>query len=419
MRILVKKSRVEGRVRVPSSKSYTLRALMCAAMAEGKSKLLNPLSSDDTDAALRVLNKIGVAVGVRKDYWLVNGGTFKQPYEDLFCGDSAATLRFMSAICTTLPGKFKLTAGESLSKRPVDDLVEALIMWGASISCKGTVAPVMINGDGLRGGRTELPGDISSQYISALLLAAPRAEKACTIWLTTPLESRPYIEMTLECLRKFGIDIRHTSEMMEFECFPQKFIPTDYPVEGDWSSASYLLGLGAVAGEIEAGNLKLSSLQGDKNIMVLLKAMGASIESGGDLLCVRSGSLAPLAANLSDCIDLLPTMAVLAALAPGKSSFSGIKRARLKESNRIAAVKEGLEKSGIEVEEEEDRIIINGGKPHSAVIDTKNDHRIAMAFSLMGAAAGGITIEGAECVSKTYPEFWKVLRGLGVKIDEQ
>jgi 3-phosphoshikimate 1-carboxyvinyltransferase len=419
MRILVKKSRVNGRVQAPSSKSYTIRALMCAALAEGQSTLRSPLRSDDTVAALRVLSKIGIGLDIRDDYWVINGNTLKAPSEELFCGDSAATLRFMSALCTLVPGKCRLTAGESLSKRPLDILVEALRLWGADISCKGQFAPVLVSGRKLRGGRTELPGDISSQYISALLLAAPRADKPCTIWLTAPLESRPYIAMTLECLSKFGINIRHTDEMMEFESFPQVYKPADYRIEGDWSSASYLLGLGAVAGDIEVENLSVSSLQGDKTIAVLLNAMGAAVEGGNGYLRIKTGNIKPLAANLSDCIDLLPTMAVLAALAPGASSFSGIKRARLKESNRIAAVKDGLERTGIKVEEEEDRIIIRGGNPHSAVIDSRNDHRIAMAFSLMGAAAGGITIEGAECVSKTYPEFWSVLHHLGVKISEQ
>jgi 3-phosphoshikimate 1-carboxyvinyltransferase len=419
MRISVNKSKIKGRVKAPSSKSYTIRALMCAALAQGQSKLHSPLHSDDTDAALRVLSQIGVKAAAQKDPWLVSGGDFKPPSEELFCGESAATLRFMSALCNLVPGRSRLTAGESLSKRPVETLVEALRMWGADISCKGSFAPVLVNGGRLRGGRTELPGDISSQYVTALLLAAPRAEIPCTIWLTMPLESRPYISMTLECMRKFGINVRCTEEMMEFECFPQKYSHADYHIEGDWSSASYLLGLGAVAGQIEVENLNITSLQGDKTIAVLLNAMGASVENGSGFLRIKAGDLKPLSANLNDCIDLLPTVAVLAALAPGRSSFSGIKRARLKESNRISAVRAGLEGAGIRVEEEEDRLIIWGGKPHPAVIDSRNDHRIAMAFSLMGAAAGGITIEGAECVSKTYPDFWKVLRSLGASIDEQ
>jgi 3-phosphoshikimate 1-carboxyvinyltransferase len=200
---------------------------------------------------------------------------------------------------------------------------------------------------------------------------------------------------------------------------PQSYKPAKYKVEADWSSASYLLGLGALAGELKIRNLNLDSLQGDKSVVYFLKDMGGDITVTGNFIKVKKQHLGALKANLDDCIDLLPTMAVLAALAKGTSEFSGIERARLKESNRIAAVREGLERTGIKVIEGLDKLIIEGGQPIPAVIDAHNDHRIAMAFSLMGVHCGGITIDGAECVSKTYPEYWDILRSLGVEIDEQ
>jgi 3-phosphoshikimate 1-carboxyvinyltransferase len=392
---------------------------MCAALARGQSKLLRPLSSDDTEAALRVLGQIGVQAELGKNDWQITGNGLHSPTEDLFCGDSAATLRFMSAICALVPGTSRLTAGPTLSRRPVKTLVDALKMWGIEISCQGEVAPVVVKGGRFKGGITELPGDISSQYVSALLLIAPLAETNTQIRLTTTLESSSYVLMTLECLRKFGVQIKYSEYLREFETYPQVYKPARYRVEGDWSSASYLLGMGAVAGETTVENLNSQSLQGDRAIVALLRDMNASIEVNNNWVRVKKNKLKAIKANLNDCIDILPTVAVLAALAQGTSEFFGIQRARLKESNRITAVKEGLERTGIKVVEEPDRFIVTGGKPKNANIDSRNDHRIAMAFSLLGAAAGGITIEGAECVSKTFPAYWDTLRKLGVKLNEQ
>lgn len=419
MRISIEKSEVNGAVPVPSSKSYTIRGLMCAALAEGGSELERPLSSDDTEAALGVLRQIGMRAGIEKDIWRIKGDHFHCPAGDLFCADSAATLRFMSAIGAVVPGGCVLTAGPSLAKRPVRILVDALRQWGVDITCAGELAPVTIKGGRIEGGTARLPGDVSSQYVSALLLVAPLAENTTCIQLTTPPESRPYLRMTLASLRQFGISVTSSDNLMEYEIKPQKYHPARYTIEGDWSSASYLLGLGAVAGEVEALNLNRESLQGDKALLGFLGEMGAAVTGNAASVSAKRGRLRAIEADLNDCIDLLPTLAVLAALAEGTSRFTGIRRARLKESNRIAAVREGLENAGIKVLEETDMLVITGGQPREAVIDSKNDHRLAMAFSLLGAAAGGIAIEGAECVSKTYPEYWHTLRSLGVKLNER
>jgi 3-phosphoshikimate 1-carboxyvinyltransferase len=392
---------------------------MCAALAQGHSQIWQPLHSDDTEAAIRVLNQIGVKIDVSPEKWSLEGGYLKAPAQDLYCGDSAATQRFMSALCAIVPGRSRLTAGPSLSKRPVGVLVLALNQWGIEASCHGEIAPIVVNGGTFQGGITQLPGDISSQYVSALLLIAPRALKGAAIWLTTPLESRPYVLMTLECLKQFGITVKYSDELMEFEIAAQTYKPASYLVEGDWSSVSYLLGLGAVAGESRISNLNPQSTQGDKMVLDLLGQMGAGINWSSGILTVTQAKLKAIKADLNNCIDLLPTMAVLAALAEGTSEFSGIERARLKESNRIAAVREGLERAGIRVVESLDTLTITGGKPVKAVIDSKSDHRIAMAFSVMGAATGDITIEGAESVTKTFPEYWKTIRKLGVNVDEQ
>ncbi|MBN1691748.1 MAG: 3-phosphoshikimate 1-carboxyvinyltransferase [Dehalococcoidia bacterium] len=420
MRVTISQSMISGSIQAPSSKSYTLRALMCAALADGLSEIESPLYADDTEAGREALGKIGVAISEKDGSWLVSGGSFRQPDSELFCRDSAGTLRFMTAICSLVPGICRLTAGLSLSRRPIAPLVEALRLLGVDCTTDGSAA-VTIRGDLLKGGTAGLPGDISSQLVSALLFIAPRAEEGMSIELAPPVESKPYIDMTIDCMKKFGIRVGRSSDDMVFEIKPQAYRPARYRVEGDWSSASYLLALGAVAGDVHVFNLNRSSLQADREILTLLKRMGADLQVRGDGVRARKARLKAVKADLSDCIDLLPTMAVLAAAAQGESILSGISRARLKESDRVAAVKEGLQRMGIPVREERDSMYITGGRPAGCAIDAKGDHRIAMAFSIPGVLAGNTVIEDAECVTKTYPDFWAGLKGLGgeVVFDEQ
>jgi 3-phosphoshikimate 1-carboxyvinyltransferase len=446
MRVTVSKSEVKGKVRVPSSKSQTIRGLMCAALTRGESEIINPLVCDDTSAAIDVLSKVGVHSQQGKDSWRVTGGTFQAPDTDLLCGESATTLRFMTAVCSLIPGKCRLVGGPSLSRRPVKSLVEALKRLGVRCSIEGkTTPPVNVEGGTLRGGLTELPGNISSQFISALLLVAPFAERGVSIKLTTPLTSRSYVLMTLHCLRKFGINF--STKFDKFVVARQKYQPTRFKVEGDWSSASYLLALGAVSGGIEVENLSTASVQGDRVILDFLRSMGAQVKTAGNSITVSKAKLRAIQADLSDCIDLLPTMAVLAALADGTSEFTGIERARIKESNRVAAIREGLEKVGVTVTEDKNRLNIAGlvtqkpvvedeeeaeegeageesqaaetavAKPEVTFIDSKDDHRIAMAFGVLGTAVGGIAIGGAECVAKTFPNFWDVIKNVGGKLE--
>ncbi len=419
MKASISKSQIKGKVIAPPSKSYTIRGLMCAALTKGKSQIIYPLSSDDTEAAINVLSRVGIRLHQKGDTWQVMGGDFRKPDTDLFCCESAATLRFMTAICSLVPGECRLTAGPTLSKRPVKPLLQALRQLGVDCLYNDEEASVIVNGGRLSGGVTELPGNISSQFVSALLFIAPFAEEGMTIKLTTPLESQSFVLMTVECLKMFGIEVKYATDLRQFEIARQIYKPTSFRVEGDWSSASYLLALGALSGEVEVENLNPESLQGDKVILDFLKDMGALVIINNNSVTVRKSRLNGIKADLSNCIDLLPTMAVLAATADGVSEFTGIERARLKESNRVSAVRDGLERMGIKVIEDRNRLTITGSEPKGSVIDSRDDHRIAMAFSLLGSVAGDTIIDGAECVTKTYPEFWDTLKSLGgeVKID--
>jgi len=417
MRASIYKSAVKGKVRVPSSKSYTIRGLMCAALAKGESEIMRPLASDDTEAAINVLSQVGIRIHQREDSRQVVGGDFHQPDTDLFCGESAATLRFMTAICSLVPGKCRLTAAPSLLRRPIEPLLQALRQLGVNCVYHNEDSSVVVEGGRLKGGTVELPGDISSQFVSALLFISPFAEEGMTIRLTTLLESKPFVLMTLECLQGFGIEVKASEDFREFGVLKQIYKPAEYRVEGDWSSASYLLALGAVGREVEIENLNPESLQGDKMILNFLRDMGARVEVNENSVTVRKSRLKAIQADLSDCIDLLPTMAVLAAVADGESEFTGISRARIKESNRASALREGLERMGVKVREEKDKLTVAGSIPKGSVIDSKGDHRIAMAFSILGSTIGETIIDGAECVSKTFPQFWDILKSIGGKVE--
>ncbi|MFC2006876.1 3-phosphoshikimate 1-carboxyvinyltransferase, partial [Chloroflexota bacterium] len=313
MRALLSKSEIKGKVVVPSSKSYTIRGLVCAALARGQSEIINPLGSDDTESAQEVLTKIGVEIFQGRDTWRVSGGSFCEPKGELFCRESAATLRFMTAIGLLVPGVCRLTASPSLSRRPIKPLIQALKQLG--VDCLYQNESVVIKGGKLKGGVAELPGNISSQFVSALLLISPFADEGIKIKLTTTPESKPFILMTLECMNAFGIKVIHSPDLREYETSKQTYKPTKYKVEGDWSSASYFVALGALCGDIKVESLNTQSLQGDKEILSFLKEMGASVTVGKDSVIVRRSKLKAISVDLTDCIDLLPTMAVLAAVA--------------------------------------------------------------------------------------------------------
>ncbi|MHB8103918.1 MAG: 3-phosphoshikimate 1-carboxyvinyltransferase, partial [Dehalococcoidales bacterium] len=271
MKATINKSTIKGNASIPTSKSLTIRALMCAALCAGESQIIHPLISDDTNAAASVLSKVGTIIRKEPDVWKVTGGKFRIVEGDLNCGESATTLRLMTAICSLIPGPHRLVGGPSLSSRPIGSLVEALTKLGVKISTEklGT-PPVNVAGGSFRGGQTEIPGNVSSQFITALLLVSPFAPKGVGIKLTTPLTSRPYILMTLWSLKQFGINV--LTEGNKFIVMRQRYIPATIRVESDWSSASYFLALGAMSDEgIQVINLNLASLQGDRVILDLLR----------------------------------------------------------------------------------------------------------------------------------------------------
>lgn len=414
----INQSQILGTLTPPPSKSVTHRALVCSALAEGRSKIRSPLVSDDTEATRRVLGQLGVKTSFRGGAWDVDGGTVGEPASDLYCGESGTTLRLVTALCSLVNGECKLIGGPSLSKRPVGPLVDGLKQLGAKCESNEGLPPVTVKGNGrLPGGDAAIPGDISSQFVSAILIAAPRGEKDTTLRLATPLESRPYVELTMAVQRIFGVSIEASEDMKEFRIQRQSYRPTNVTVERDWSAAAFLLGAGALAGKVTVEDLNKWSSQADAEILGVLNEMGATVVGKGVSITVEKSPLSGIELDLSDSPDLFPIVASLCAAASSQSVLSGLRRLRLKESDRVAAMISGLVGMGVRCELANDVLTIEGGSPKGCVIDPWGDHRIAMAFSILGLAAEGeTTILDAECVSKSYPGFWGDLEALGVEL---
>ena len=419
MRVTVSRSVLDGAVRAPPSKSVTHRALVCSALAYGESTVLNPLESDDTRATVEALRALRVEVEESPGLLRVRGGPLEVALDVINCGESGTTMRFMTAVCTLAQGRCTLTGGRSLLRRPVGPLVKALNMLGASVTCRAGLPPVFVDGRGrLPGGSARMPGDVSSQFVSAILLSAPRAEEGVDLKLTTPLVSRPYVELTMHVQRLFGVRVEASGGFSRFLVEPQEYRPTTVRVEGDWSSASVMLSAGALAGRVIVEGLNPESPQPDRRVVEILREMGASVRVSGERVVVESGDLRAVDVDLSDCPDLFPVLAALCSYAEGVSVLRGVSRLRFKESDRVRAMERALRAMGVDVSVFGDTMRIRGGRPRGAVLDPMGDHRVAMALAVASLKADGVsTILDAECVSKSYPNFWRDLKNLGARLE--
>jgi len=421
MRALVAQSRAGGVVRAPGSKSYSIRAAVCAAVAYGESVPGEVLEADDTAAVLECVTALGAKGSHAADGLHVRGGTLRATGAGLQCRESAATLRFLMGLAATIPGATTFHCAPSLARRPVMPLVEAIRQLGAACDVDTATGAVTVVGIPARNGRVSLRGDVSSQFLSALLLSGPRYDEGLEIKLETPLVSERYVMMTMECMRAFGADVRANADGLSFSVLPGGYSPQRYVVEGDWSGAAALLALGALAGDVTVAGLNPSSLQADTATVDLLRDMNVNLAESGEGLRVRRSRLKAVQADLSGAIDLLPVAAALGAAAEGVTTFTGVARARDKESDRVAAMAEGLQRMGVLVEVGDNHLAVHGGGADGAVVSSAGDHRIAMAFGVLGAVVGNTAVEGAECVNKTYTGFWEDLQHLGVEVqlDEQ
>ncbi|HIE15209.1 TPA: 3-phosphoshikimate 1-carboxyvinyltransferase [Candidatus Bathyarchaeota archaeon] len=423
-----KTEEIHGKIEAPPSKSYTHRAIIASSLSEGESLIENPLLCDDILATLSACKMLGAEIELLNREKMHVKGTFniKTPEDVINCRNSASTIRFLAPICALSSGISVLTGEESLRKRPMKPLLDSLRDLG--VKCYSTrydgKPPIIIFGEGIRGGKTCIRGDVSSQFLSGLLFATPKAEKDTEIRVIGELESAPYVEMTINVLEKHGIDIIASENLTQFEIpSKQEFLPANHFIEGDYSSASFILGAAALTdSRIRVMNLPSKTLQGDKAIIDILRKMNVDVKMGENHVEVNGvkGHLRGININLKNNPDLFPICAVLAASAKGKTKIKGVKRLRLKESDRLDSMSKGLKKMGAKITMDREIVRIIGGELHGAEIDPHDDHRVAMAFTIAALKAEGETvIHNIECINKSYPNFVRDLRLLGVDLTEQ
>jgi 3-phosphoshikimate 1-carboxyvinyltransferase len=419
-----KSEHLEGEVWAPPSKAYTHRMLIAALLSKGNSKIASPLVSDDTEATLRAVKAFGAEAELQKKCWTIMGvDSLRAPKKPIDCGDSGATIRFMIPVAALPPGSSTFTFGSSLERRPIAPLLKSLKQLGteSSFQVKEGKSLVRIHGGGIRGGKTSIRGDVSSQFISGLLFACPRAKLDTEVDVATPLESRSYVQMTIEVLSKHGIRVSASDDFARLKIpSNQTYKPCDHEVPGDFSSAAFLLAAAAVtSSKVKVKNLDRHSIQGDRAILDILAEMGSKLKVSNEYVEVEGGQkLNAIDVDARDIPDLVPVCAVLACYSKGTSKIYNAKRLRYKESDRLASLHLELKKMEAEIIMKEDGLIIRGPcTMHGATIDPHNDHRIAMACAVAALSARGETkIQNPECVSKSYPSFFDDLRSLGANI---
>ncbi|MBU2054662.1 MAG: 3-phosphoshikimate 1-carboxyvinyltransferase [Proteobacteria bacterium] len=412
-------SRLDASVRAPGSKSYTQRAMIIAALAEGRSRLRDALLSEDTERLAEALCALGTAIRTEGRDMIVAGtaGKIVRPPRAIHLGNNGTALRLLAGVASLGEGPFVLTGDNRLCERPLKPLLEALAVLGVKSDTDGGLGypPVTIMGGGLLGGEVILRDIGSSQYVSSLLIAAPFADADTTIVLEGKIPSLPYVALTTETMEAFGVRVLSNGGGRYVVKSGQRYRGRDYRIEGDVSSASYFfLAAALLKGRVRVENVDPRTLQGDIGFLKILEQLGCEIRREDLHVEVQGGELpgGEMSFDLGAMPDLAPTLAVLCAVRPGRSLIRNIAHLRLKECDRLAALVTELRRTGIGAEELPDGISIAGGKPRGAVIETYNDHRIAMSFAILGLAAPGMRIAGETCVGKSFPGFWTALEGL-------
>ncbi|MCJ7435338.1 MAG: 3-phosphoshikimate 1-carboxyvinyltransferase [Anaerolineales bacterium] len=406
-------------VRVPGSKSLTNRALLIASLAKGTTRLTNALFSDDSRYFAKAMQILGFDVQldeVNHEMTVTGlGGKIPADKVELFISNAGTAARFLSAFLTLGNGEYILDGEPRMRERPIGDLVDSLTQLGAKLETTNNCPPVKITAAGLPGGKTTIAGDISSQFLSALLMVAPYAQNSIEVALSTELNSKPYVDMTISIMHDFGVGIQRNGYQSFRIPITNYESQITYSIESDASAASYFFAAPAICGgTVRMENISRKSLQGDIGFLDVLKKMGCSIsETDNCILVTGTTELRGIDMDMRDIPDTAQTLAVIAPFASSATRIRGIASARVKETDRIRATCSQLARLGVRVEEHKDGMTIYPCERfNSAVIQTYNDHRMAMAFSLIGLRIPGVTIENPSCVSKTFPNYFEVLETL-------
>lgn len=402
-----------GAVRVPPSKSAAHRNIICAALGTGESVISPACHSEDIDATINCVKTLGAKIEEKDGSFYITGidrETVKDKSIILDCGESGSTLRFMIPIAAALGVNATFIGRGRLPERPIDALTDILNLNG--VKCSGNVLPLTISGI-LKPNEYRISGNVSSQYLTGLLFAI--AVNGGRAVLTTELQSAGYIDLTVKIMSTFGVKITKNGNIYTAD---GEFSSTSSVIEGDWSQACFYLSAAALGGKITLEGLNLNSAQGDKAVIELYKSFGTEIVAQKSKIIANGKKIKAIKINCAQIPDAVPALAVVAAAAKGVTEICGGERLRIKETDRIKTVISGLTAMGVKVEEKPDGMIITGGKVKGGRVNGVGDHRIVMAFAVLGAYAEGETIiEGYKAVNKSYPNFFEDFKSLGGNAD--
>ncbi len=418
MKLIVKPSAVQGTLSSTPSKSHTHRALVLAGLANGETRLRRPLIGGDTQATVRGMEQFGASFRAEDDDRIVRGGRLRAPASAIDCANSGTTIRLLAGIASLLPYSVTLTGDASLQQRPMKPLISALTEMGVHASSQNNGCPPLIIRGPNKGRWTHIKGDISSQFISSLLISSALKELDTEIVITTPLKSRPYVQITRDMMSHFGATTAETKNGYRV-MGGQRYRPRDYTIPGDYSSASFPLVAGALAGKVTVTGLDPQDQQGDRSILDVLARFGASVTRGGESVTVGKGDLHGTEVDLGDSPDAFPILAVLATQARGESALTNAEHLRFKESDRIATTVSFLKAMGADIEERKDGCVVRGPtRLKGRSIDPSGDHRILMAAAVAGLVAEGTTtISHGDSYAISYPRFPEDLRALGANVE--
>jgi 3-phosphoshikimate 1-carboxyvinyltransferase len=408
MKTTIHKGRIAGSITAPASKSYAQRAVAAALLAGGETTLTHLDLCNDTRAALDVARRLGASVSHEGTTYTIRGG-LNPVSTKLNIGESGLATRLFTPIASLCHMPITINGEGSILRRPIEMMEEPLQALGVEVISNGGYLPISVKGP-MRGGEIHVDGSLSSQFITGLLMALPLSPND-TVLHVENLKSRPYVDMTIDLAARFGVAIEHNNYEQFYIASGQHYTPCTYNIEGDWSGASCLLVAGATAGSITIRNLNHISLQADLAIIEALARAGAEIITTNSSVTVHGGPLHAFEFDATDCPDLFPALAALAASCEGTSMLTGTQRLTYKESNRAETIAEVFGRLGIGVDlSEENTMRITGGPVSSAVVDSHNDHRIAMAAAVAALSSDdSVVIEGADAADKSYPNFWNDL----------
>ena len=420
--MIVTPSRVQGvdyRFTAPPSKSFTHRAMIIAACANGMSILNNPLIAEDTELTAKALEALGTRIHREPGRIRIAGsnGHFSCGGEKtLDLQNSGTSLRLLTSLALLCDQPVVLTGSARMQERPIGPLADAIRSLGGTVEFLQETGfpPVRVSGT-LKGGTAAVDGSVSSQFISSLLIVAPYAQEAVELVLPNPPVSQSYLDVTVHIMKAFGAQVIGQAHSGFSVSNRKKYQARTYEIEGDYSSASYFFAIAAICGgRVTVENLRPGSVQGDRRFPELLREMGCTVQEGpGSITVERTGTLSGIECDMSSSPDTVQTLCMVAAMADTPTTITGISHLKFKESDRITSTASHLQALGADVQEREDTITINPAPLHGGTIDPQDDHRTAMSFAVLGLGIGGITIEHAECVNKSFPAFWDALNGAG------